>query len=180
MKPTVVALAAIAALALGCQAPTGTEPTTSFTLPDPAAAPTANVVHKVSAGGDDICEAFGLKPGCDGNFSLTAIQKADGTVSGQWQDVFAGGGNGVHVDVDCLHVVGNWAVIGGVVTHGSVGGTDFTGARALTAVVDNGTSQQDPPDQISFSFFPTGASCMALSPARFPLNDLRKGQVTVR
>ncbi len=136
--------------------------------------------HHVSLGGADICEALGLPTGCDANFSLVAVEKADGSVRGQWQDTFAGGVEGIHVAVDCVNVVGTGAVIGGVVTHGFVGGVDVSGQDALTAVVDNGTSANDPPDQISFSFFPTGGlSCTAVVPANFPLFNLARGQVKV-
>ncbi len=137
-----------------------------------------NVIHHVSVGGADVCEALGLPTGCDANFSLVAKMKADGSVSGQWQDSF-GDGEGIHVAVDCMNVVGNGAVIGGVITHGTVGGVDFSGQRAITAVVDNGTSVNDPADQISFSFFPA-ADCSALTPGDFPLNNLTHGQVKVR
>ena len=137
------------------------------------------VVHHVSVGSADICEVLGLPTGCDANFSLVANQKADGSVSGQWQDTFTGGGEGIHVAIDCINVVGNGAVIGGVITNGTSGGVDVTGQRALTAVVDMGTSANDPPDQLSFSFFPTGFSCIALVPTNFPLFDRPMGQVMV-
>ncbi len=141
----------------------------------------ARVVHHASLGGADICEAIGEPTGCDANFSLTANQKADGSVKGQWQDTFVGGGEGIHVAIDCLNVVGNGAVIGGVITHGTSGGVDVTGQRALTAVVDNGTSANDPADQLSFSFFPTGAaSCTNFVPGNFPLFTLANGQVKVQ
>ncbi len=138
------------------------------------------VAHHVSLGGADVCEALGLPTGCDANFSLVAVEKPDGSVRGQWQDTFAGGLEGLHVAVDCVNVVGNGAVIGGVITHGFAGGVDVSGQRALTAVVDNGTSVNDPPDQISFSFVGTGGlSCNALVPANFPLINLTHGQVKV-
>jgi hypothetical protein len=139
------------------------------------------VVHRVSMGGADVCEALGLPNGCDANFSLVALEKADGSVKGQWQDTFAGGLEGIHVAVDCVSVVGNGAVIGGVITHGFSGGVDVSGQRALTAVVDNGTSANDMPDQLSFSFFPTGGTdCTSLLPGNFPLFPLTHGQVKVR
>jgi len=138
-----------------------------------------NVIHHVSVGGADVCEALGLPTGCDANFSLVANMKADGSVSGQWQDTFAGGGEGIHVSVDCMNVVGNWAVISGVITHGSYGGVDVRGQRAITAVVDNGTSANDPDDQISLSFL-DNADCISLTPGNFPLVNLVHGQVKVR
>ena len=137
------------------------------------------VAHHVSLGGADICEATGLPTGCDANFSLVAIVKANGSVKGQWQDTFAGGLEGIHVAVDCVNVVGNGAVIGGVITHGIVGGVDVSGLRALTAVVDNGTSANDTPDQLSFSFVDDGRDCMSVVPGNLPLFDLARGQVKV-
>ena len=74
-------------------------------------------------------------------------------------------------------------MIGGVITHGTSGGggVDVSGQRALTAVVDNGTSANDPPDQLSFSFFPTGgASCTNFVAGNFPLFNLAHGQVKVK
>ncbi len=140
-----------------------------------------NVINFVSVGGADICESLGLPTGCDANFSLTAVKKADGSVSGQWQDTFAGGGGGIHVAVDCMNIVNNGAVIGGVITHGNVGGEDVSGLRALTAVVDNGRSANDLPDQLSFSFFPTGElDCSSLIPTNFTLFNLAHGQVVVK
>ncbi len=139
-----------------------------------------NVVHHASVGGADICEALGAPTGCDANFSLVANLKADGSVSGQWQDTFSGGGEGIHVAVDCINVDGNWAIIGGVITHGTVDGVDVSGQRAITAVVDNGTSANDPPDQISFSFIEVPLDCKDLTPADFPLFDLAHGQVKVK
>lgn len=145
------------------------------------------VIHRVSVGGADICEALGLPTGCDANFSLVALEKADGTVRGQWQDTFAGAQQGIHVAIDCLNVdvAGNGAVIGGVITHGFSGGQDVSGQRALTAVRDLGTSNNDTPDQISFSYFPASAffpteDCNLLSPDDgFALYDLIRGQVKV-
>lgn len=176
MNRALIALAAFGLFAVGCE---GTDPT--MPVPD-GMTPQANrgpMVHHASLGGADCCEALGLPTGCDANFSLVANAFADGSVKGQWQDSF-GGGSGIHVAVDCLNVVGNGAVIGGVITQGTVGGVDVSGQRALTAVVDNGTSKNDAADQMSFSIFPIGSlSCTALTPGNFPLFNLTNGQVKV-
>jgi hypothetical protein len=137
------------------------------------------LAHHASLGGADVCEAFGLPTGCDANFSLVANESADGSVSGQWQDSFGHGNGGVHVAVDCITVVGNAAVVGGVVTKFDPDPTQV-GERAITAVVDNGTSANDPADQLSFSFFPVGdLVCADVPLGAFPLNDLTNGQVRV-
>jgi hypothetical protein len=180
---TVLVLAASGFLAVGCG---NASPTTSVTDPQAVSASVSGPKggHFVSVGSNDACEAYGAPRGCDANFSLVAIQTADGAVSGQWQDEFAGGKQGVHVSIDCLNVVGNGAVVGGVVTRGWSGDEDLTGQRALAAVMDNGTSANDPPDQITPSFTDTQHPCTDYTPEDFAsfgyLFDLTTGQVTVR
>ena len=137
------------------------------------------LVHNVSLGGADLCEALGLPTGCDANFSLVANMYADGSISGQWQDTFAGGQEGVNVAIDCMNIIGNFAVIGGVITNGTVGGVDVSGLRAITAVVDNGTSANDPLDQLSFSSLDDNRDCNNLTLDDFVLIDLTHGQVKV-
>lgn len=140
------------------------------------------VVHRVSVGGADLCETLGLPTGCDANFSLTAQMKADGSVKGQWQDTFNGGGAGIHVAISCLNVVGNSATLGGMITHGKLGdGTDVSGKFAYTAVADNGTSKRDPADQISFAYLGDAeVPCEDMELSFFTLVDLTNGQVKVQ
>lgn len=45
------------------------------------------------------------RPEGDANLSLVAMQKADGTVGGQWHDQTVGGG--LHVTISCVAIVGN-------------------------------------------------------------------------
>ena len=138
------------------------------------------VIHHVSLGGNDYCEAVGLPNGCDKSFSLVANMMADGTVKGQWQDKFAGD-DGIHVSIDCLIVNGNEAVVRGIVTKGTNGDVDLTGWYAYTAVVDNGTSQNDDDDLMSFSYFFENSigTCNDYVEWPFQLLQVGKGQVTV-
>jgi hypothetical protein len=152
-------------------------------LPASALFGSKKVIHFVSVGGADLCEATGRPTGCDANFSLVAQQRADGSVKGQWQDTFDGGRLGIHVAIDCLKVVGNGAVISGVITHGvsEETGGDVSGQQALTAVVDNGTSAKDPLDQIGYSLIGgTPGRCNRVPLERFTLEDLTHGQAIVR
>jgi hypothetical protein len=135
------------------------------------------VTHRVSAGSADINL---IPPGGDANFSLSAVQHGDGTVTGQWEDTVFGRGVpavGLHVDIDCLVVDGDDAWVSGVITHPAA----LAGLPAITRVRDNGTSANDPPDQISFTFFPPaidpGITCN--DQPDLPLNDVNNGQVTV-
>jgi len=137
------------------------------------------VVHHVLAGGPDACVAFGAEhPGCDGNFSLSAREYADGSVSGQYTDRFARG-NGFHAVIDCLSVVGNEAWVSGVITSGTFDGVDLTGLPVWTRVRDNGTSANDPPDQIGFSIIGDPTPCTA-HPSGLGLFNEPEGQVSVR
>jgi hypothetical protein len=146
------------------------------------------VVHEVSVGGPDACEGFGLKPGCDKNFSLSALAYDDGSASGQWTDRWGGGLGGFHADIDCLVVDGNTAWVSGVVTQGVYRDPetgeefDLAGLAVGTMVRDNGTSANDPADQISYSAFeidgPPYDVCTAMS--EYPLFDAPQGQVKVK
>lgn len=174
MRKLTVPLLAVALLLIGCDGPT--------TMPTALKASTLSlsvgagngVQHRVSVGSHDI-----LAPGQDANFSLIAIQHRDGSVSGQWEDKF-GPGNGVeggyHIAVDCVSVLGNRAWVGGVVTKAL--NEALIGTRALTEVEDNGTSANDPPDKISYSYagLPATSVCPRLN---LPLFALSGGEVKV-
>lgn len=175
MKKTLLALAAVGIVALGCDGSTSTTPTAD----GPAFAAGGNpVVHQASVGGADVCGGLGLQPGCDANFSMIAQERADGTDSGKWTDIFAKGAGGIHVDVDCLNVVGNEAWVSGIIRDGNFGDQDLAGLPALTRVSDNGTSSNDPADQISFSFIGLALTCD--DAPNLPLVDLTAGQVKVK
>lgn len=144
------------------------------------------VIHHASLGSADICEEFGEPVGCDQNYSIVANKYADGSVSGQYQDVWPGGGKGLHANVDCLRIVGNGnaAIVGGIVTKGTrPNGEDLKGNRVFTALVDNGTSANDPPDQAGFTYHSLGLDCSDVSFSVFEefdiLFDINQGQVKV-
>jgi len=141
------------------------------------------VVHRVSVGGPDACEAWGLSPGCDANWSLVAIQHADGSVSGQFIDRFWQGW-GFHATIDCLYVEGNDAWVSGEITNGYFGGEDRIGEHFSARVRDNGTSANDPADQFSYSHTGEGweghphGTC--LEQPDYELFDVPQGQVVVK
>ena len=171
MKTAQLVLPAIVLLAVACNEPT--TPALGSIRAD--AQGTNAVIHRVSVGGSDQDATLNT----DANISLVAIQKADGSVSGEWSDQFGQGQGGVHVDVHCLVVVGNQAWIGGIIRSGStgVGGVDLSGLPALTRVADNGASANDTPDAISFTFIGRAVQCTAQP--NLPLLAMTGGQVTV-
>ena len=130
------------------------------------------VVNRVSVGGPDFC---GATPGCDANFSLSARIYSDGSVRGQWNDTLNGRSDPaipVHIAIDCLVVDGNDAWVSGLITT-----KEFAGIPVFARVRDNGTSANDPPDQISFQF--EGETPCTARP-NLALFDLDDGQVTIR
>jgi hypothetical protein len=134
------------------------------------------IVHRVHVGGPDCCVGDGLKPGCDKNFSLVAIERADGSVSGQLIDRWGGGVGGYHAVIDCLSVDGNDAWVSGVIVQGTWEDIDLTGWPVVVRVRDNGTSANDPPDQISFSH--PDPECT--EQPDLELYDMPQGQVKVK
>jgi hypothetical protein len=172
MRTLTVPLLAAGLLLTGCD-PNSPTPT-ALTVPTTARAIGLGngILHRVSVGSHD----FGiLKPGDDANDSMIAIQYADGSVSGQWIDQFGHGNGGVHVAINCLEVVGNQAWISGIVTQSPV--EEDIGLTAATRVVDNGTSANDPPDQISFTRINPPFDCHARRPML--LFDIQGGEVKV-
>ena len=143
------------------------------------------VVHMVSAGGPDLCNAFGKHPGCDGNFSLVGFVYADGSMSGEYTDRFANG-DGIHAVIDCVSVVGSEAWVSGVITRGSYTDPDtgqvydFTGLPFATRFRDNGTSARDTVDQLSFSWFGGDNASSCTDHIQYPLFDEPQGQVVVK
>jgi len=143
------------------------------------------IVHKVSVGGPDQCLWLGYAhPGCDGNFSIIAIQRADGSVTGQMTDQY-GPADGLHAEIDCLLVdvipgrttLEAW--VGGVVTRPA----NQAGHRIIARMRDNGTSMKDPlPDAISRGVVDPeeeGASSNCQDKPAIGLGRVPQGQVTI-
>lgn len=138
--------------------------------------PQRGIVRSVHVGGPDACAAFGLSPGCDGNFSLNAREYADGAVRGQWTDQF-GNGTGMTAEINCLHILGNQAWVSGYVKVTN-SPNYFVGQAVTTRVQDNGTSRNDVPDATSFSIRFTAPCTEARQD--YPLFPYAQGQVTIR
>ncbi len=115
-------------------------------------------------------------------FAFSAIKHEDGTVSGNAQLNNRATNIKTHVEVDCLRVEGNRAVIGGVVTKST--DTSREGTRVIFAVIDNGEGNDDPPDQISFlGLLPDGTPadlCLTFDFSLFPMATVERGNVQVR
>lgn len=182
MRYAALMLIAPILLLTGCQ--NQTSPSTGPDAPDLATA--GAVIHRVSVAGPDLCSAVGWHPGCDGNFSLIALQHADGTVGGQLQDQFSSGG-GVHAEIDCLLVdvipgqaplLEAW--VGGRVTSPA----DLAGHRILIRARDRGRSQRDVIDAFSTGMVDpedvAGVSSNCQDKPLITLFRVAEGQVSIR
>jgi hypothetical protein len=99
--------------------------------------------------------------------------RADGSVSGQYDDRFAGG-LGVHGVISCLAVEGRRAWVSGMITGGLLAGQYFS-----SSVQDNGTAAKDPVDQIGRTIISDEPlDCSAKDDVE--LADAPDGQVMVR
>lgn len=97
-------------------------------------------------------------------FSVSAREYADGTDQGEAQVENRFGPFGpIHIEIDCLKVVGNSAYMSGFVkniTDPTLGIPE--GSKVFFAVQDNGEGPESPPDMLSFVLFtgePTGPTC---------------------
>ena len=120
-------------------------------------------------------------------FAFSAVQRDNGTVTGEAQLVNRQAGNAaqVHVGIDCLNVFGNVAIASGTITQAF--NPDAIGVAAVFAVEDNGEGANAPPDRITllltFPFVPPGTPlCMLVGPgdAAPLLMPIEDGNVQVR
>lgn len=103
-------------------------------------------------------------------FSFTAQVSDDGTAHGTAQVNNRMVNEMFQLDLDCLQVSGNIAVMSGIITRH----TDPTaiGLTGVFGVIDNGESRGDPRDEVTQVFFfrPGLVSCRDIDPALVPPN----------
>jgi hypothetical protein len=129
------------------------------------------VVHSATGSGHMVLGS-GLR-----TFSFSAVERSDGGVTGQAQLVNRATGASGHLEVDCLNVVGNLAI---------VSGTTETSRIAIFAAEDNGEGADASPDRITLVItndpeFPPGVCELApradVEPFLMPIEE---GNVQVR
>jgi len=85
-------------------------------------------------------------------FAFIAVKRADGTVSGGWQQDNRAANVKTHGDVTCFTIIGTSAWIGGMAKR-----TDAPPGEVAWRVVDNGQGANAVPDQISLKFAGAGS-----------------------
>jgi hypothetical protein len=110
--------------------------------------------------------------------SFTAVQHADGSVTGSAEIHDITAGVKAHVDVNCLNVVGNTATISGIVTSSS--DPTIEGFQAIWQVVDNGQGGNAPPDLMSIAnLYAVGTGVDCTVPAEYDLAPVTGGNIQV-
>jgi len=112
------------------------------------------------------------------SISFSAIQHQDGSVTGnaEVQDVSAG--VTLHIDVDCLNVVGNVATISGIVTRSSE--PTLEGFEGIFQVVDGGEGKGSVDLMSLANFFEVGVGPDCHAPGEFDLAPTESGNIQVR
>ncbi len=111
-------------------------------------------------------------------FSFSAVKRADGTVTGEWQRFARAIGAKAHGDVTCFSIAGNQAWLGGVVERT----TTIPGEVGWT-VVDNGQGANSPADQISLQNVggaPGFADTFCGDQPTKTMFDIEKGNIQIR
>jgi len=92
------------------------------------------------------------------NFAFSATRHADGAVTGQAEVMRSDTGVRLHIEIDCLNVLGDLAVMSGVVTATNSPEVPV-GVDELFAVRDNGEGPNAPADEITLAFSGLGIAC---------------------
>jgi hypothetical protein len=116
------------------------------------------------------------------NFAFSATKQADGSVTGQAQLKRSDTGTSIHIEIDCLNVLGNIAVMSGVITATN-SPVLAIGDDELFAVRDNGQGPDAPTDEITLAWSGLGIACTAIPDPNLLLPFLftiETGQIQVR
>jgi hypothetical protein len=124
------------------------------------------------------------------HFAVNAQDGPNGVVGTYHAESAAPGASSFDVEVKCMYVAGNRALIGGIITH-EVARPELDGVGFAVAFEDNGSPQGGTtPDRVSFSDFfvepgrtppTTQADCAAeaASLLQYPFQPMAAGNVTV-
>lgn len=141
------AVALLAVIGPGCQAePTGVQSAGPAAAGQPPALSVGAGVAGSVTGSAHLTVFPGAPPGlATRNFTVSAVEQADGSVSGEWEIV--AGGTILHGDVDCMWIApdGVSARISGIVTDAKF--TTFqVGTAFAMELFDNGNGASGDPD----------------------------------
>jgi hypothetical protein len=116
-------------------------------------------------------------------FAFEANNTSNGSVTGQAQIDNRAVAQRLHIEIDCLNIIGNIAVMSGTLTHATGSGISV-GDAAIFGVQDNGEGAGASPDRVTRAFENTGLVCTDITPANVGLythefNDVQAGNVRI-
>jgi len=116
-------------------------------------------------------------------FAFQASKSSDGTVSGQAQVKNRATGQTLHIEIDCLNVIGNIAVLSGTATS-ATGPENSDGDAEIFAVEDSRQGANASPDMVTRAFGNSGFVCTDVTPAdigflTYLLNDIEAGNIQI-
>ena len=117
-------------------------------------------------------------------FAFEAVKSSDGTVTGQAQVNNRATGQMLHIQIDCLNVIGNIAVLSGTATSAS-GPDNSDGDAEIFGVEDNGQGATAGPDKVTRAFGNSGFVCTDVTAdnvAQFTdlFSEVERGNIQVR
>lgn len=113
-------------------------------------------------------------------FAFNAIGRGGTTATGQAQLNNRDQGVKLHLDINCINVLGSMATVSGVVKH-SNDTTVRPGWISVFRVVDNGEGSLNPPDQMSLVFsWPPGTPVNCTTNLALPMQPIEGGNIQVR
>jgi hypothetical protein len=116
-------------------------------------------------------------------FAFAATRTSDGSVTGQAQMYNRALPGRIHLQIDCLNVIGNIAVVSGTVTYSTEAGISV-GDPAIFGAQDNGEGASASPDRVTVFLENSGFLCTDITPANvglytYLLNDVQAGNVQI-
>ena len=158
---------------LGAAAAAALVPTLLVVPPTSAegAGPMASGAAHISRNGEPLTLSFNVK------------RLASGEVVGQAQRQAGPVDATIHYELNCLRIVGNKAIVGGIVTR-STSPSFVVGRKAIFSVEDNGEGPNEGVDRVSFVLHATSdtmpGTCLTVTPPASATFDVEKGNVQVR
>jgi hypothetical protein len=116
------------------------------------------------------------------NFAFSATKAADGSATGEAQIENRSSDFRGHIAIDCLNVLGNVAVMSGVLTQSTLSNLPV-GTVELFAVQDSGEGPNAPLDEITLAIDGLGIPCTFVTdPAQLApfFVPIESGQIQVR
>ena len=116
-------------------------------------------------------------------FAFEATEASDGSVTGEAQINNRSVPGRLHIQIDCLNVIGNDAVMSGTITSSTEAGVP-AGASSIFGVQDNGEGAGSAPDRITQQFANSGLVCTDITPSNvglftYLLRDVEAGNIQV-